>query len=145
MHCEPAAIEEMLNRHSGLRGLCDSNDMREVLARAAAGDARADLALAVYCRRVKKYVGAYFALLGRLDAVVFTAGVGENAPAVRARVCAGLEGLGIVLDPHRNENARGDVSELQVEGSAVRVLVVRTDEELEIAEQTCALLASEPS
>ena len=95
-------IDAVLNSRSGLLALAGDNDMREVHRRAAAGDAAAELALDVYCYRIRKYVGAYLAALGGADAIVFTAGVGENDPIVRARSLAGLERLGIAVDPARN-------------------------------------------
>ena len=136
-----ASIETLLNNESGLKGLCGVNDMREVLTRMDAGDAHARLAFEVYCYRIRKYIGAYVAALGGVDAIVFTAGIGENAPAVRAGACAGLEALGISLDPGRNAVAAGDISDIHAAASPVKVLVVRTNEELEIAEQTRAALA----
>ena len=95
-------IDAVLNSRSGLLALAGDNDMREVQRRAAAGDAAAELALDVYCYRIRKYVGAYLAALGGADAIVFTAGVGENDPLVRARSLAGLERLGIAVDDARN-------------------------------------------
>jgi acetate kinase len=136
----PEAVEAALNRDSGLKGLCGDNDMRAVLARAAHADPDAELAFALYCYRIRKYVGAYMAALGGLDALVFTAGIGENAPAVRAGVCAGLEGLGLRLDARRNVEPVGAANDLSAPDSAVRILVVRTDEEREIAEQTQAVV-----
>jgi acetate kinase len=114
--------------------------MREALELAASGDAHATLAIEMYAYRIKKYIGAYFAVLGRVDAVVFTAGIGENSAEIRARSCAGLSGLGIEIDPGRNEERREDVREIQREGAPVRVLVVPTNEELEIAEETVACI-----
>jgi acetate kinase len=133
-------IDELLNHRSGLLGLCGDNDMRTVLARRDAGDPAAALAFDVYCRRVKSYVGAYAALLGRLDAVTFTAGVGENAPAVRAAALSDLEGFGIAVDPTRNESRSGGERLVSPDGSAVAVCVVPTDEELEIANETRRVL-----
>jgi acetate kinase len=127
-----------LNQDSGLRGLCGTNDVREILARETAGDERAQLALEIYAYRLRKYLGAYAAALGRLDAVVFTGGVGENAPRVRDLACAGLERLGFALDADRNRNAAGEVCEIGRSGLAARVLVVRTDEELQIAREALA-------
>jgi len=135
-----AAIEDLLNRESGLKGLCGANDMREVLRRVASGAADARLAFELYCYRIKKYIGAYWAVLGRLDAVVFTAGIGENAAAVRAQACKGLEGLGIRLDAGRNAATLQAVSDVSTADAPVRVLVVRTDEELEIAAQTFSVV-----
>jgi acetate kinase len=128
-------VDHDLNHDSGLKGLCGSNDMREVLARAAAADEAARLALDVYCYRIKKYIGAYLAALGGLDALVFTGGIGENAAAVRGQIASGLEVLGIAVDASRNRAARGPVAEIQPEQGAIKVLVIRTNEELHIARQ----------
>jgi len=133
-------IEELLNSGSGLRGISGVNDMREALELAASGDARSKLAIEMYAYRIKKYVGAYFAVLGRVDAVVFTAGIGENSAEIRARSCAGLSGLGIEIDPDRNQERREDVREVQRQGAPVKILVVPTNEELEIAEETVACI-----
>ena len=135
-------VDQQLNRQSGLKGLCGVNDMREVLSLVDSGDAQAQLALKVYCYRIRKYIGAYLAVLGRLDALVFTAGVGENAPAVRMRACEGLESLGIVLDEARNRRSCRGVMEIQSDAAPVRVLVIPTNEELEIARQTVAAIAA---
>ena len=132
---DPAAAEEQLQRHGGLKGLAGANDMRTVLDRRAAGDPDASLAFDVYCHRIRKYVGAYHAVLGRLDAIVFTAGVGEHAAPVRAAALDGLQDWGIVVDPDRNA-AHAPV--ISPEGSRVAVCVVPTDEELAIAEQVQA-------
>jgi acetate kinase len=141
----PAEIEELLNEASGLLGLAGASDMRDVLARADAGDPRARLALDVYAHRIRKYVGAYAAVLGGLDAIVFTAGIGENAPAVRALACDGLGFLGVRVDPDRNAAAVGDVAEIHAAGAPVALLVIRTHEELEIALQTAALVGARSS
>jgi acetate kinase len=130
-------IDKVLNSRSGLLALAGDNDMREVHRRIDAGDAAAELALAVYTYRIKKYVGAYLAALGGADAIAFTAGVGENDPIVRARSLAGLERLGIVLDEARNR-AGGPV--ISSDDSPVTVLVIPTDEELEMASQAVSLV-----
>jgi acetate kinase len=137
----PADLEKLLNSGSGLKGLCGAADMREILNRTAAGDAQAALALEIFCYRVKKYVGAYAAALGRVDAVVFTGGIGENSAVVRQKVCAGLENLGIILDGADNEHSVGTEALISREGSPVAVLVIPTDEESEIARQTMAVVA----
>ncbi|MEU8188110.1 acetate kinase [Micromonospora carbonacea] len=124
-------IDDLLNHRSGLLGLAGVNDMREVLARRAAGDPAAALAFDVYTRRITGYVGAYYALLGRVDAVTFTAGVGEHAAPVRAAALAGLERLGIAVDPARNDGTGDRV--ISPAGAEVAVCVVGTDEEREIA------------
>lgn len=130
-------IETLLTRDSGLHGLTGDNDMRAVQRRRAAGDRPATLAFEVYCRRITEYVGAYLALLGRVDAITFTGGVGENSAPVRETALAGLAALGIAVDPARNERAGPMVSP---DGSPIAVCVVPTDEELEIATQARALL-----
>jgi acetate kinase len=108
----------------------------------AEGDEAATEALDVYCYRIRKYVGAYAAALGHLDALVFTAGVGENNDAVRAGVCQDLEGLGVALSRKRNKGRSAGPRTISADDSAVAVLVVPTNEELEIAEQTLAVIAA---
>jgi acetate kinase len=133
-------IDDLLNKRSGMLGLAGANDLREVGRRAADGDQAAAEALDVYCYRIRKYVGAYTAALGRVDALVFTAGVGENNGAVRAGVCQGLESLGITLNPKRNRSRSPRPRTISAADSAVAVLVVPTNEELEIAQQTLAVV-----
>jgi acetate kinase len=131
-------LDDLLNRRSGLLGMTGSGDMRDVLASADRGEPRAELALGTYCHRLKGYVGAYYAHLGRVDAVVFTAGVGENVPEVRARTVSGLEHMGIRLDEHANTD-RWDgtgIRRISAHDSPVAILVIPTNEELEIARQT---------
>ena len=142
----PDEVETLLNRQSGLLGLCGDNDLRAIESRAAEGDEAAGLALEVYTHRIRSYLGAYTAVLGGLDAVVFTAGVGENAEGVRQRVCRELDVLGIELDDTRNtaahpSEAADGVVAVQSDTSPVAVLVVATDEEREIAEETRAAVA----
>ncbi len=133
-------IETLLNRESGLAGLSGvSNDMREVLAAVAEGQERAELAVAIFCRRLRKYVGAYTAVLGRVDALVFTGGIGENSVPIRERTCRGLEPLGYVLDAEANAAEGDDPRSLSAEGSEKRVLVVPTDEEAMIARDTARI------
>jgi acetate kinase len=130
--------EEMLNHKSGLLGLSGiSSDMREVLKAAGEGHPRALVALQAYCYRVRKYIGAYVAALGGLDAVIFTAGIGQGSAEVRALSLEGLECLGIVLDAQRNRAARGfdEVSRISTNDSKVAVLVVPTDEERMMARE----------
>ena len=133
-------LDILLNRQSGLLGLTGNGDMRDVQAAATRGDARAEAALAVYRHRVRRYIGAYIAHLGGLDALVFTAGVGENNALLRRRTLAGLEFLGIEVDPDRNELASRSARYISPMGAAVAVLVIPTNEELEIARQTYALV-----
>ena len=129
-------IDTLLNRRSGMLGLAGANDMRDVHSSIENGDEDAVLALDVYCHRITHYVGAYYALLGRVDAVVFTAGVGENDDIVRARSLAGLQRLGIEVDPERNAGRIKVPTVVSREGTEVTVLVIPTNEELEIARQS---------
>jgi acetate kinase len=130
------ALDKLLNSQSGLLGLSGSGDMRDVQTKATGGDAAAEAALAVYRHRIRHYVGAYLAELGSLDALVFTAGVGENSVALRSQALAGLEGLGIAVDPARNSAKSHSGRFISPDGSPVAVLVIPTNEELEIARQT---------
>jgi len=129
-------IEKLLNSQSGLKGICGMNDMRQIQQKAEAGDERAMLALDMFCYRVRKYIGAYRAVINRTDAIVFTGGIGENSAAVRERTCSGLDNIGISLDVKKNNAVSGKISEIQQDGAAIKVMVVATDEELEIARQT---------
>jgi acetate kinase len=131
-------VDGLLQHRSGLAGLCGVNDMRSVLARRADGDGAAALAFDVYCHRIRKYVGAYHAVLGRLDAVVFTAGVGEHAAPVRAECLAGLDAWGIAVSASRNAAGSGERL-ISPDGARVAVCVVPTDEELAIARAVAEL------
>jgi acetate kinase len=133
-------IDNVLNRESGLKGLAGQNDFRELEQMVDAGDARARLAFEVYCYRIRKYVGGYYAALGTLDGIVFTAGVGQHSHRMRAKVLDGLEALGIRLDPSRNEADSMEARVVSAEDSPVAVLVVPTNEEWEIARQALALI-----
>jgi acetate kinase len=140
---DPAELDRTLNRHSGLAGLADGASDRRVLMRMAAeGHAGARLALDVETYRLRKYLGAYLATLGRADAVVFSGGAGEMSPELRSGALEGLHGLGIRLDPERNEAARTRLAEnrISADDSPVSVFVVPTDEEQVMAEDTAALL-----
>jgi len=140
----PAEVYELLNRQSGLLGLSGvSNDVREILEAAHAGNAQADVALDVFAYRVRKYIGAYFAVLGRVDGVVFTAGIGENCAELRRRICAGLQHLGVILDEARNAEAVGREAVISTEDSPTAVLVVPTNEELQIAIETYEIATRE--
>ncbi|MEO8094391.1 MAG: acetate kinase [Pseudolysinimonas sp.] len=133
-------LDALLNRHSGLLGLTGRGDMRDVQDSAEAGDSAAQAALDVYHHRLRHYLGAYLVLLGGADAIVFTAGVGENSPMTRAATVQGLEGFGVVLDAAANAQRATGARIVSSAGSAVKVLVVPTNEELEIARQAVALL-----
>ncbi len=135
-----AEIDALLNTRSGMRGLTGHNDLREVHRLIDEGDADARLGLDVYVHRLRKYVGAYVAVLGGIDVLAFTAGVGENDPGVRAEVCDGLGVLGIEVDPARNAVRGHEARRISPDGAAVEVLVVPTDEELAIAHQAVSLL-----
>jgi acetate kinase len=134
-----AELDELLNRRSGMLGLTGTGDIRDVTEAASSGDAAATLALDVYCHRIRHYVGAYFAHLGRVDTIVFTAGVGENSALVRAQSLAGLGALGIELDDERNDSASRASRIVSTENAKVTVLVVPTNEELEIARQSAQI------
>lgn len=133
-------LDRLLNGGSGLLGFAGSNDFRDVRAAADAGDAQAALAIEVAVHRIRHYLGAYLVELGGLDALVFTAGVGEHQAELRAAVCADLEGFGIRIDPERNLAAARGARRIGAEGSPVEILVVPTDEEAEIARQTLRLV-----
>ena len=133
-------IDRLLNKESGLLGISGYIDVRDIQNRQAAGDAAAQLALDMYTYRIKKYIGAYMAVLGRVDAIVFTAGVGENSSYVRQQACQGLENWGVVLDSEKNEVRASTIREIQAAYSAVKVLVIPTNEELEIANQTLGII-----
>ena len=133
-------IDKLLNKESGLKGLCGTNDMREVEDKASSGDQKAQLALDVYCHRIKKYIGAYFAELGHLDCIIFTAGIGENSPLIRYRCCQKLEKLGIIIDESKNKERNKDIREISTDSSPVKVLVVPTNEEKKIAMETKRVL-----
>jgi acetate kinase len=134
-----ADIDDLLNRRSGLLGLSGTSDMRATSAAATAGSDAAALALDVYVHRLRHYIGAYAAQLGGLDVLVFTGGVGENSPLIRARALERFGFLGIALDSDANASGAGERT-VSARESAVAVLVVPTDEELEIARQTAELL-----
>jgi acetate kinase len=135
-------IDTLLNRRSGLIGLAGSGDMRDVQNAAALGDEASEAALAVWRHRVRHYIGAYIAQLGGLDLLVFTAGVGENSPLLRRRALSGLEFLGISVDDDLNELQSRDARTISPAGSPVTVLVVPTNEELEIARQSFAVVSA---
>jgi acetate kinase len=134
------AVESILNKESGLKGICGVNDMRQIEKLARDGNSQAKLAIEMVCYRIKKYIGAYNAVLGRLDALVFTAGIGEKSPLIRAGACQGLSHLGIEIDPEKNNQKSKKAFEIQKRGSTVKVIVIPTNEELEIAEQAVACI-----
>ena len=134
-------LDELLNRKSGMLGLSGYTDMRDVHDAVAAGDERVKTALDVYYHRIKGYVGKYYAELGHVDAITFTAGIGENDDIVRLNALAGLERLGIRVDPERNAGRVKEPKVISPDGAEVTVLVIPTNEELEIARQSVAAIA----
>ncbi|MDR2548720.1 MAG: acetate kinase [Desulfobulbus sp.] len=137
---ELEAIDTLLNKESGLKGLCGMNDMRDIHKAAAEGDVRAKLAVEVQTYRTRKYIGAYMAVLGRVDGIVFTAGIGENDPIVRAESLKGLEAFGIRLDPERNWQRSKEARCISAPDSTVRIFVIPTNEELAIAREMAQVL-----
>jgi acetate kinase len=135
-------ISRLVNKFSGVLGISGvSSDMREVNAAIAQGNKRAALSLDMYNYRIKKYVGAYAAILGGLDILVFTGGVGENQAITRSEVCKNMEFLGIELDEEKNESARGIECEISKPESKVKVVIIPTDEELTIAQDTLEIVS----
>ena len=137
--CSPGEVSRWLNRESGLKGIAGTNDMRDILQEADRGGP-ARLALDMYIHRLRHYIGAYRAQLPRLDALIFTGGIGEHAAPVRSAACRDLSHLGIVLDESANRAAGKGIAEIHADSSPVRILIVPTDEETEIARQTIDLL-----
>ena len=137
------AVDDLLNKRSGLLGLSNvSNDLRPVEQAAAAGEEQAEMCLEVLAYRVKKYIGAYLAALGGADAVVFTGGMGEHSASLRARICAGLERLGLALDDERNEACVGEAGIISRPGCSIAALVIPSNEELLIARDTLRLTSA---
>jgi len=134
-------VNTMLNKHSGLYGVSGvSSDMREIIEARAKGRKRADVAFRMFCYRLKKYIAAYAAAMGGVDAVIFTGGIGQKSPEVREAALEGLEFMGIVLHRDRNAAATGDEAEITTDESRVRVLVVPTNEEKTIARDVIRVL-----
>ena len=133
-------VKALLNKQSGMQGLTGFSDMRDITKAIVEGDREAEMAYEMYAYRIKKYIGAYAALLNGLDAIVFTAGVGENDANTRMRVCANLDFLGIKLDEAKNDLRSARLREINSDDSRVKILVVPTNEELEIAQQCYELL-----
>ena len=133
-------VDGVLNKQSGLKGICGMNDMRDIHAAAAKGDKKAALAVNMFVYRIKKYIGAYYAVTGPLDALVFTAGIGENDELVRERVCSNLQHLGISIDKARNAGRKKIATAVQADDSKVAILVIPTNEELAIARATLSVL-----
>jgi acetate kinase len=129
-------LDKILNKQSGLKGICGANDMREIHSMAESGDKKAQLALDMFYYRIKKYIGSYSAILGRVDCIVFTGGIGENDDIARLESCHNLENLGIKLNVEENAFRKKVAREISSDDSLVKVFVIPTNEELEIALQT---------
>jgi len=129
-------MDDLLNKQSGLKGICGENDMRTIVAQAETGDARSELAINIFCYHIKKYIGAYLAVLDGADAIIFTGGIGENSSLIRERSCQNLQNFGIDIDSEKNSSHSKAVTEIQTDATAIKVLVIPTNEELEIALQT---------
>ncbi len=134
------ALDTLLNKESGLKGICGENDMRTISDAAEQGDSQAKLALTIFCYRLKKYIGAYMAALGRVDCIVFTGGIGENSAIVRQMSCQGMEWLGLSVDAEKNNIRQKEILEIQITDSKIKLLVIPTDEEHEIASQTLQVI-----
>lgn len=133
-------VEGLLNKQSGLLGISGrSNDMRELIERAKE-DGRARLAIEIFCYRARKYLGAYLAALGSAEAVVFSGGIGENSPLVRAKICEGMEWCGLWLDSHRNDALVGVEGQISTNAARIHAYVIPTDEELVIARETVSVV-----
>ncbi len=134
-------IDKMLNKESGLKGICGTNDMREVIDQAEHNDTLSTLALEMYIYRIKKYIGAYTVALGHVDAIVFTGGIGEHASKVREMVCKGLyDSIGVSIDLAKNQKHSSENRTISNEKSKIQLFIILTNEELEIALQTQEVL-----
>jgi len=133
-------LDMVLNKQSGFKGICGLNDMRDIHEASAKGNERAKLALDMFIFQIKKYIGAYTAVLGTVDALVFTAGIGENDDIVRAKVCENLSFMGIEIDSAKNSLNITLPLSIHSENSRVQIWVIPTNEELEIAEQTFQIM-----
>jgi acetate kinase len=139
----PAQVEEMLNRKSGLLGVSGvSRDVRDVIAAAEKGNSDAALAIEMFCYRVRKYIGAYLAIEGATEAIIFGGGIGEHSDSIRARICEGLEHLGVAIDAERNRAANASEACFSSDASRVKLYVVPLDEELYLARAAARLIAS---
>jgi len=136
----PEGMNDLLNKKSGVLGISGlSSDMRDIEKAALSGHERASLALEVFTYRVRKYIGAYSAVMGGVDVITFTAGIGENQALIREKICQGLEFLGVRIDSCRNQGGKAEKI-ISTDDSPVKVLVVPTDEELMIARETASVL-----
>jgi len=136
-------MDEVFNKQSGLKGICGMNDMRDIHDAGEKGNERATLAVDMFTYQVKKYIGAYTAALGRVDGIIFTAGIGENDDIVRAGVCANLSGLGMELDLEKNRGRISEPKALHTSESRVQIWVIPTNEELQIAQEVVEILQNQ--
>ncbi|VAW60165.1 Acetate kinase [hydrothermal vent metagenome] len=133
-------LDSLLNKKSGLKGLCGESDMRAISQAASQGDTRARLALRLFCYRLKKYIGAYIAALGGVDCIIFTGGIGENSAIVRQMCCEDMQWAGLEINTQQNSKQQQDILEIQTNNSQIKVIVIPTNEEYEIARQTLQLI-----
>jgi acetate kinase len=134
-------IDDVLNKKSGLKGICGMNDMRDIHSKVEQGDEMAKLALDMFVYRVKKYIGSYTAVLGTVDIIAFTAGIGENDDIARREICEDMEGLGVSIDTEKNKGRFATAQAIHKENSKVQVWVIPTNEELQIAQDTVSTLS----
>jgi len=137
---EAKALDQLLNHESGLKGLCHTNDMREILTQKARGDRQAKLAFTMFCYRIKKYIGAYMAILGHMDAVVFAGGIGEHSAIVRQTVCSGMEHLGLALDTAKNRHFTHGAELIHHDSGRVAIVAAETDEAMQMARESLDIL-----
>jgi acetate kinase len=138
-----ADVTTMLNKQSGMLGLTGFSDLRDIQSNAEKGDQDCQLALAMNAYRIKKFIGSYAAALNGLDAIIFTAGIGENSSYIRKLVCTDMEFFGIELDDVKNEIRSKEIREINLPQSKTKILVIPTNEEIEIANQVYDLLSIE--
>ncbi|MCV3375505.1 acetate kinase [Campylobacter sp. IFREMER_LSEM_CL2151] len=138
LNLNPSDLDTIMNKKSGVYGICGFNDFRDIEAQIEQNNEKARLALDMFCYRLSKYIGSYFAILPRVDALIFTAGIGENDDIVRAKVCQRLAHLGFDIDLDKNAQLRN--GEISKEDSKIKILIVPTEEELEIAKITTELI-----
>lgn len=133
-------LDTLLNKKSGLKGICGENDMRKISQAAEQGEPLSSLALKLFCYRLKKYIGAYIAALGGIDCIVFTGGIGENSAVVRQMSCDDMQWLNLDIDKQKNNKQQQGIFEIQTYNSQVKILVIPTNEEYEIARQTLQVI-----
>ncbi|HED32763.1 MAG TPA: acetate kinase, partial [Gammaproteobacteria bacterium] len=133
-------LDSLLNKKSGLKGICGESDMRTISQAASQGDARALLALTLFCYRLKKYIGAYIAALGGIDCILFTGGIGENSAIVRQMCCEDMQWADLSIDKQQNNKQQQGIFEIQTDNSGTKAIVIPTNEEYEIARQTLQII-----